>query len=463
MKIQAWLARLFVFPVLAGFGLLQVAAAALALTIYDSLPAHSAEPFFSPIGAFFLRWFGVFVVSGFVLLFLALRLVFSASASSGLRPAPAWFHAAFAAGLLALAVLLASVLFPLAGVAREARKLCAALDLSDPAAGLAASLLLAFPSAASLSALSAVLLALLLLLIRDQPRRAFLSAAFAGAITPLSFLLAAWMAVGLGPSVSALLQALDPRFPWKPAALGWLARRPFDETSLVRHLTPMLCLYAVVLFAATVYRLRIGAGLTPVAASVPKAARNLSLLTRHEPEPPSPPQPVPPPPPPPDLPPAWRHKAYQVLPGKMVAPAFHENAEVVFRFDNEQFQLRQSGDLLDAAGATVLHIAKRSMSAAHFDIDDPVRRGKVGAFERGKILDASGSAIGHVQELERNANIARYQIWLGASLVAAFIHYIGLATSELDADFSHDSAGILDPRLGLALALILRSRPAPAQ
>jgi hypothetical protein len=38
-----------------------------------------------------------------------------------------------------------------------------------------------------------------------------------------------------------------------------------------------------------------------------------------------------------------------------------------------------------------------------------------------------------------------------------------LASSELDADFSHDSAGILDRRLGLALALILRSRPAPAQ
>jgi hypothetical protein len=462
MKIQAWLARACVFPLLGAFALFQVAAAALALTIYDSLPAHAAEPFFQPITSFFLRLFGVFVVSGFVLLFLALRLVFSTSSSSGLSPTPLRFRAAFALGLLALAALWLTLLAPMAGVWRDAGRLSGALDPSDPAAVLAAFLLLAFPASVTLAALSSVLFALFCFLIRDQPRRAFLSSAFAGAIAPLSCLLAAWMAAGLGPHARALMEALDPRFAWKPLVLDWLARHPLDEAAIAGKVTPLVCFHAVALFAAAVYRLRIAAGVAHPGPA-PKAAWDLSLLAREEPEPPPPSAPAPPPLPPASLTPEWRHEAYQVLPGKMLAPAFYENAQVVFRFDDGQFQLRQSGDLLDAAGASVLHIVKRSMSAAHFDIDDPVRRGKVGAFERGKILDASGSAIGHVQELERNANIARYQIWLGSSLVAAFTHYTGLASSELDADFSHDSAGILDRRLGLALALILRSRPAPAQ
>jgi hypothetical protein len=467
MKTGVWFARFVVLPVQAGVALLQLSAAALALLVYDSITGPSSDPALQPIARFCVRVAAVFLVSGFAALFLALRLAFPPSARPPQRVAPPLFRALFALGLVTLAALLVATCWPVLELWIFTGQLLQGLGLINtggaaaPAAAVVAGLLLSFPAAATLAALSSVLFGAFAFTLLEEPRRTFLAASYASGITPLSFVLAAWFARDLAPHLESLLSALDPRFAWKSFVLEWARVHHPDTDAIVRGLTLLIALFVLTLVFGAWYRLRRAAEEPLAGIPAPHVLPNLSLLS--QPSPADGPPPGAPVPPAPLLGPEWRFDAYQILPGRILAPAFFDNAREIFTFDNALFQMRQSGPLLDASGAPVLHIAKRALSGAVFEIDDAVTKARLGSFERGAIHDASGTIVGRVQELERNENIARYQLWFCDKPAAFFTHYPGLANSELDADFSADAERLLDRRLGIALALILRSRTAPSQ
>lgn len=178
-----------------------------------------------------------------------------------------------------------------------------------------------------------------------------------------------------------------------------------------------------------------------------------------------------------------RKKFFQVFGGTFYV--YGPSGEMVLFSRQAKFRLREDIRLYTGEDMTqeVLTIKARQLLdfSAAYDVIDPVRGEKVGAMKRKGLksivkdewifMDAADREIGHVREDNATLAVLRrvldqvipssiilpqaYHCEIGGAAVAIFKQNFNPFVMVLSLDFSPDSAGLLDRRMGVAAGVLL--------
>ena len=172
-----------------------------------------------------------------------------------------------------------------------------------------------------------------------------------------------------------------------------------------------------------------------------------------------------------------RRKVLKILGGEF--RIFDPHGDLAF-FARQRFKLKEDIRLYsdESMSQEVLTIAARSVLdiSAHYDVTDPVRGEPVGTLQRRGLkavvrdrwllFDVHGNQIGDVQEESMALALVRrlalgsllpqtHEVKVGERTVARFKQRFNPFVQQVDLDFSADTGGSLDRRLGLAAAVLL--------
>jgi uncharacterized protein YxjI len=170
---------------------------------------------------------------------------------------------------------------------------------------------------------------------------------------------------------------------------------------------------------------------------------------------------------------------------KLVGAAFYvydPAGAVVLYADQKAFKLREDIRVYTGEDKTteVIRIAARQIMdfSAAYDVYDSPTNTKLGALRRKglksivrdewQILDAQDREIGLIQEdstalaiLRRTVELVamfvpqKYTMTVGNRPVGQMAHVINPFSSKIDVDFSEDTSGVLDRRVGLAAGVLM--------
>lgn len=178
-----------------------------------------------------------------------------------------------------------------------------------------------------------------------------------------------------------------------------------------------------------------------------------------------------------------RRKFFQIFGGTFYV--YGPSGEMVLFSRQARFRLREDIRLYtgeDMAQEVLTIQARQIMDfSAAYDIIDPVRRAKVGAMKRRGLkslvkdewimMDAADREIGAVREDSATRAVIRrvldqfipsslilpqaYHCEIGGAVVAVFKQNFNPFIMTLTLDFSPDTAGLLDRRMGMAAGVLL--------
>lgn len=153
----------------------------------------------------------------------------------------------------------------------------------------------------------------------------------------------------------------------------------------------------------------------------------------------------------------FRHPNYLLKGSVISAPAYYPDAKVVFEVRKELFVGRTV--LVSAAdGRALIAVARRGLFSPTFQVTVPATNEIVGTVSQWTYTGRGGAPAGSIEETQLGLGFAKYAVRSRGLDCCTLTFSCPFQQSEIEIEFAAEANQRFDPRMGLALAVILNDR-----